>query len=166
MIAVFLQTERIKRTILKNSKANGGLGMPDISIKNKALKINWVKRLENSAHLAIFIYRTTFIKNTDIWKCNIQPKDINDLFQSTPNTFIKDIFMAWAEYTFKEPENIQDILNQFIWLNSHIKINGTPAFHKLMYTSGIKYIKQLLDPDGNILQYQDFIIKYNIQVSK
>jgi hypothetical protein len=72
--------------------------------------------------------------------------------------------MAWAEYTYKQPENIQDIVNQFIWLNSHIKINGKPTFHRLMYTSGIKYIKQLLDPNGNILQYQDFMTKYNIHI--
>ena len=97
------KTERVKRTILKNSKNVGGLGMPDITIKNTALKISWVKRMQNAKHLEIFVYRTTWIQNQDIWKCNINQNDIKILFKTTPNAFVKDIIQAWAKYAFTTP---------------------------------------------------------------
>ena len=98
--------------------------------------------------------------NIDIWKCNLKPSDINVLFRKKPNRFNKDIFSAWAYYTHNTPETALYITNQFIWFNSHIRIDGKPFFNNRMYTAGIKYVKQLLDQNGNILNYQYFIHKY------
>ena len=50
------KTERIKRAILKNTKHFGGISMPDIILKDKGLKINWVKRLGLSLFIRIPIH--------------------------------------------------------------------------------------------------------------
>ena len=120
--------------------------------------------MQNAKHLEIFVYRTTWIQNQDIWKCNINQTDIKILFKTTPNAFVKDIIQAWAKYAYHNPIKSQDIQNQLIWFNSHIQIDNKPAYFKYMYTSGIKYVHQLLDTQGNLLQYEDFKNKYNIDI--
>ena len=77
------KTERIKINILQNT-------MPDITLKDKGLKISWVKRLIQSNYLAECTYKATWITNIDIWK--------------KPNQFNRYIFSAWAYYTHNTPE--------------------------------------------------------------
>ena len=81
--------------------------------------------------------------------------------KTTPNAFVKNIIQACAKYAYHNPIKSQDIQNQLIWFNSHIQIDNKPAYFKYMYTSGIKYVHQLLDTQGNLLQYTDFKNKYN-----
>ena len=159
------KTERIKRAILKNTKHFGGISMPDIILKDKGLKINWVKRLGLSHYLSEFLYISTWINNTDIWKCNVEAKDIDALFRKTPNKFNRDILNAWAHYSFHTPKTTLEIRNQFIWFNSHIKINGKPTFHNIIYNAGITHVKHLLNQYGNILKYHDFIQKYGTHIN-
>ena len=160
------KTEWVKRTILKNSKNLSDLG--NARHNYTALKINWVNIMQNANHLEIFVYGTTctWIKtNQDIWKCNINQNDIKILFKTTPNAFVKDIIQAWAKYSYYNPIKSQDIRNQLIWFNSHIQIDNKPAYFKYMYTSGIKYVHQLLYTQGNILKYAYFKNKYNIDIN-
>ena len=83
--------------------------------------------------------------------------------KTTPNAFVKDIIQAWARYACRNPIKSQDIRNQLIWFNSHIQIDNKPAYFKYMYTSGIKYVHQLLDTWGNLLKYADLKNKYNLK---
>ena len=159
------KTERIKRQILKNEKQLGGISMPDIVLKDKGLKIHWVQRLYLSSYLSEFLYISTWIKNADIWKCNLETKDINVLFQKTPNTFNRDLLLSWVQYTYNTPETILEIQNQFIWHNSHIRIDGKPTYHKTMYKAGITLINHLLNQQGTFLTYQEFMQKYTIHVN-
>jgi hypothetical protein len=159
------KTERIKRVILQNTKQSGGVSMPDIILKDKGLKISWAKRLVQSNYLAECMYISTWITNIDIWKCNLNPSDINVLFRKKPNKYNRDIFSAWSYYSYNTPDTSLEIMNQFIWFNSHIRIDGKPTFNNRMYTAGIQYVKQLLDQNGNILNYQYFIQKYGINVN-
>jgi hypothetical protein len=132
------KTERIKRVILQNTKQSGGVSMPDIILKDKGLTISWAKRLVQSNYLAEFMYISTWITNIDIWKCNLNPSDINVLFRKKPNKFNRDIFSAWSYYSYNTPDTSLEIMNQFIWFNSHIRIDGKPTFNNRMYTAGIK----------------------------
>ena len=159
------KTERISRSVLKNTLQRGGISMPDVSLKNTALKIAWVKRIALSHHLSELLYRSTRIKNIEIWKCNIHTQDVNALFCTKPSKICKDILLSWAQYSYKNPETLQDILNQFIWFNSHIKIGGKPTYNKTLYTAGIKYVHQILDDRGQILNYHNFNQKFNINVN-
>ena len=57
--------------------------MPDIILKDQGLQISWVNRLGLSRYLSEFVYISTWINNTDIWKCNMEAKDIHvdDIFR-------------------------------------------------------------------------------------
>ena len=61
-----LRGEVIKRQVLKNEKQLGGISMPDIVLKDKGLKINWVQRLYLSSYLSEFLYISTWVTNADI----------------------------------------------------------------------------------------------------
>ena len=128
--------------------------MPDIILKDKGLKINWVKRLGLSHYLSEFLYISTWINNTDIWKCNVEAKDIDALFRKTPNKFNRDILNAWAHYSFHTPKTTLEIRNQFIWFNSHIKVNGKPTFHNIMYNSIIEMVGPV-GPVGTLIPEED-----------
>ena len=95
----------------------------------------------------------------------MEAKDIDAHFRKTPNKFNRDILNAWAHYSFHTPKTTLEIRNQFIWFNSHIKINGKPTFHNIMYYTGITHVKHLLNQYGNILKYHDFIQKYGIHIN-
>lgn len=51
--------DKIKRTVLKYPKHQGGLSVPDIAVKNRALKIALIQRIliDNGTSWSKFIYK-------------------------------------------------------------------------------------------------------------
>ena len=47
-------------------------------------------------------------------------------------------------------EGKEDLLNQYLWGNPHIRIQGQPVYDKIWCKSGIKYVHDILDTMGNI----------------
>ena len=48
MLFIYGKPDKIKREFMKMPKAMGGMSVPDISLKNLALKIAWVQRIINN----------------------------------------------------------------------------------------------------------------------
>ena len=42
------------------------------------------------------------------------------------NTFMEEVMLAWLKAQMKPPDNKMDIMNQLLWLNSNILIDGSP----------------------------------------
>ena len=71
---------KIRKTTLIKNKKEGGLGMKDIFLFDKALKLTWVKRLcsENDAPWKyIPTYFLTSVGGLDLLKCNYEMKLLN-----------------------------------------------------------------------------------------
>ena len=65
-----------------------------------------------------------------------------------------------CQYNFPVPQNIDIILQQYLWLNSHIHVGGKPAINKKLYDTGIHRIIDIVQ-DGEFMSYQDLIQCYS-----
>ena len=72
-----------------------------------------------------------------------------------PATFYKDIIEEWIK--------IRYILNEFIWFNEYITIEGKPFLWKGWFNKCIKTIKDLLNDDGLLLGSLELNEKFGIQ---
>ena len=90
---------KIKKTTLIKQKTAGGLDMKDFSLLDKALKLNWVKRLcSNSDAPWQYIPKSLLadVGGTELFKCNYD-YDLLDLGNHLP-AFYKQIIFLLAGY--------------------------------------------------------------------
>ena len=96
-----------------------------------------------------------------ILKSSIDPSRLADYI---PN-FYRQILWAWFE-TSPSQGSALDIRRQILWFNKYIKIENKPIFKNHMYNKGVCYINDLLDNNGNILNYCDFIKQKNLTIDQ
>ena len=63
------------------------------------------------------------------------------------------------------PKTKKDILDQQIWLNSHIKINDRPIYFINWFKAGIKTLHDIYDKNSKILSLADLNKKYNLNIN-
>ena len=133
------------------AKEHGGMAVPDIMMKNIALKVAWVQRIVTTEAKWKSVISTRIPINLDIfWKCNMNENDVHMVTNKFRNTFVKEIIQSWFDYSYYNP-NIDSLRCQVIWFNSHIQVNNCTIFNKLMYDNGIIYIHQFLDENGEAI---------------
>ena len=86
--------------------------------------------------------------------------------------FWTDVLYAWCELTYKKEVDGNQCFNQFLWLNSHIKVKNKCFVFKEPYKNGLKYVNQLVKAEGGLMparvvcQLFDMdVMKYNNIVS-
>ena len=62
------------------------------------------------------------IENSTIWKFNLNPTDAKSEFKN--NTFWDFLMYTWACFNFQTPQNYENITNEIVWMNSHIRVNN------------------------------------------
>ena len=96
-----------------------------------------------------------------IYSCNVHKDDIPLLRIS--NLSVCEVLSTRAELHFSDVAAISDanVGDQTIWLNSPIRIDNRPVFHKHWLGHGVCKISHLLDDGGNLLGYD--VMKSNFQ---
>ena len=143
---------KIRRTPLIKSKKEGGLGIKDFSFFNKALKLTWVKRLCSGINAPSKYIPTYFLANVggiELFNCNYNTKLLN-LNKHIPS-FYKQVICYWQDIKLSTPENKEPVLQEIIWNNRFIKVNGKPVFYSKWRQNGIEQIKDLLDVPFEVL---------------
>ena len=64
----------------------------------------------------------------------------------------------------KEPKQVNDIVNEYLWNNAHILIEGKPVQNIEWAEHGINVIADLLNNEGEILAKDVFQLKYNLVI--
>jgi hypothetical protein len=144
-------TEKIKRNILIGNYDTGGYKMVDLESYIKSIKINWVIRLLKIDGIwKEEIKRKCKTEIEYLLRCNLKKKDFP--IKSGKNTMWEEIWTKWCEENYREPETIEEILNENIWYNSDIKIGNKVVFWKNWYEQDIKRIGDLVvaDNQGNM----------------
>ena len=68
---------KIALKILQGNKPDGGMGLVDLRIKDKALKINWVVYLTEDIKVATLAYNALgCILREHVWTCNLNKEDL------------------------------------------------------------------------------------------
>ena len=140
---------RIAIATLQNPKKHGGLNLVNISAKQDALKIQNVFRSEQSLLECMYnILNITELRDL-IWKCNINYKDATTLW--TTKSYWSESLAAWSKINFANPKCRGDILNQILWLNSWIQVQGTPIIWNKWIRKGIFSISDIVQENGEFI---------------
>jgi exonuclease III len=137
------KSEKIKREIIIGDYNDGGYKMIDLESFIKGIKLRWMERLLNTEGVW-----KTYIENkckTDIrLLLNSNIKEIDLPFEFPKNNMWKEIWEIWCKENFKEPDTINEILNQQIWYNSNIRIGNKPVFWKHWKAIDINWVADLV----------------------
>ena len=97
------------------------------------------------------------IKNGIFWECNLDVQDANTF--PCKNNFRKDVLKCWSEYNYKNDLEEEEIPNQVIWYNSHIRIGNRVMYIHKPYEKGIIYLKDIC-LDNKIMTYEEMSTIY------
>ena len=151
--------EKIKRSTLIGNKTEGGLDMLDTESFFRSLKIKWIKTLLNKEEANWKILPNYFLnifgKDFLIFHMNLchikNIKNIENLF--IPD-FYKDLIENWL-HSKKESiksETFEQIRKQIIWGNQEIKFLNKCIIFKEWIKSGIIFVNDIIDENGNIAE--------------
>ena len=157
--------DKIKRSQLIQDYFLGGLKMVNIEDFADSLKTTWLRRtIISSSNWSSLL---ELIVPSQIPIFEVGPASLQKIIEKTKNSFWKDVLMSWKKILLKfEKQKKQEFVHsESIWLNDNIKVDNQPVFYKLWYDRGIRYICDLLDGNGHLYSYQEFLQKYQLQVN-
>ena len=127
---------RIKYERLIQDYNDLGLKLIDLQAKEWSMKgaipCKWYDRQKDE--LAWF-YKGLPINDHRLWYCNVSSRDIKTFYYN-PHSLSsnQDIWFAWSKINYQENvDTLQDILQQNVWGNSHIRVGNQPIFDKKNY---------------------------------
>ena len=157
---------KIKLEFLQLNTKQGGRKLSNISLRDKTLKIEWIRRLHSDegdttiTKLAYFMINTE-ITNELFWECNFSPQDVEQF--KIISRFWCSVVQSWAHYNFHTPKGEAQCSNQIIWYNSHVKVKGRLIFLSNWYEKGIIYIKDLVC-EGQIMTHAQICEIYDMYI--
>ena len=97
-----------------------------------------------------------------IWSCNINYKDIPDLVN---NSIWTHIWTARAKYSYFKPRKNEEVLDQILWYNSHIKCQRKVLHHEWLSADAITTVRDLINEQGSaFMTYDELVQKYNYHI--
>ena len=143
------KSPKISLYMLQRKAEQGGLKLTCIKTKQKALKISWIRQLDNDAMLANCAFEALdpCLKGL-IWRCNLTKKDIIKEFDQS---FWWEVLIAWCEINYHDPQTKSQVLQQMLWRNSNIKIKGKTVCWRKWVEQGIYYIEDIWGKNAQTL---------------
>ena len=71
--------------------------------------------------------------------------------------------MSW-NCTHSSINTVEQILNQVLWLNSHIKVNGKTLYENELIQEGCVYVHDIINEKG-FIELKEIEIKYNTRIN-
>lgn len=150
--------DKIKRNTIIGNFEEGGLKMPDVESYFDSLKLSWILRINTDEKANWKVIPTFFFdkfgRNLLIFKMNIGDlKNVKDLEKIPP--FYKELIRVWIKIgggRTNLPTNYREIRKQLLWGNHFIKHNNKCIIFNNFIKSGILYVNDILDNNGNISQ--------------
>ena len=156
--------DKIKRTVLYQRPCQGGLNFPNVRTTIKALRLSWIGRLlseSNDAWKAIpNAYFNKYGGLQFLLKCNYDTKKLDNNispFYSELLDYFSELRDQYRDNCFKG-----DLI---IWNNKDITIEGKSLYWKTWNEHGVNFVQDLLQNNGKYLSYEEFKIKYNIEIN-
>ena len=130
-----------------------------------ALKASWIRNLVVNDSKYKSLFENTYT-NVNSLINNRGSTSAEETKRNCQNKFWVDVLSAWNTYcSVITPQIADDIIGINLWDNKNLKINDKPVFYKIWYDKGVKFIKDLINKNGELLSYEQFIDKYQIQTN-
>ena len=157
------KNDKIKRTVMCQPLAEGGLNFVNFFAVVKSLRLAWISRLLSST-TDLWKAIPNYYFNTHgglkfLLKCNYNVSSINNSLPS----FYRELLEYFQE--FKEKTNIFSYSKFLLWNNEEITIDKNTLFWKSWFKKNILSVQDILNADGNFLTFQEFQDKFNIKTN-
>ena len=81
-------------------------------------------------------------------------------------SFYQQLLEYWFELYSVEPENVKDIFEEPLWLNTNIVVGGYPIFYRKWWENNIKYIRDICSVHGTIMRKAELESNFSFVVNQ
>jgi hypothetical protein len=142
----------VQKYLIIQNIANGGLKMPDIDSRVKAIKMSWIKRLltieNNYTNVAKAITRI------DNFQYFFSHNNDSAFLSAPPPTFYKQMIDIWSNLV-NQSKSANEILNEKIKHNKNMLIDNKPVNIKAINDSNITILKDLFNDNYSLKTFED-----------
>lgn len=153
--------DRIKRLVITQDYGNGGLRMISISQFINALKLSWIRRQIFGTKSCFEIHNVLypFAKKFLIYGSEY----IKNKLEIVDNPFWQDTYKAMHDFALLNfPTSWNEFLSVPLWFNHNIKVGRQSCFIREWAESGVRFINDLMDRNGNFYNQRVFEEKFSI----
>ena len=133
----------------------GGLGLVDVVAKHKSLLLTWIKHALTYDEISNLVETNLNYRNDVIWQANTMMSDC-----SNGGDFWSKIWHEWATFNYHDPQNRERVRDEWLWLNSHIKVDGKLLYDENLIDKGCKRISDILDEADNFISFNQFKLQF------
>lgn len=157
---------KVSHKILSLDKRHGGLRLVDLCARQSALKTQWIVLINALPFWSSLVYHQLRFPVADaVWHGNLRTDDVHFILKDNVDPFWYQVFEGWAKFAYTKPEGFDSIVNQPLWLNSHIRSNNRPMVNIQAIAKGFKRIGQLYDDNYNFKTSREIFQQYGIRLS-
>ena len=154
---------KVKWETLIALKEEGGAGLVNLIKKEESLKMGVVVRMLKTENLRCLADEALGNQLGHLlWETQLIDRHI-DLFFPIDN-YWKQTLKIWMRNMRKDPEVIDEIKAQVLWLNSYILVGKRPVLYNEFIKEGIMRISDLLTPEHEFMNWQVFQEKTQTRV--
>uniref|UniRef100_A0A3P9LHW9 Reverse transcriptase domain-containing protein n=1 Tax=Oryzias latipes TaxID=8090 RepID=A0A3P9LHW9_ORYLA len=150
----------LRKNVLCNTRKHGGMDVLTFETLNNSFKIKWLSQLlkeEDNIWNAFPKYIFDTVGGLKfLLKCNYKIEKL----PTKLSNFYKQALLAW-KLVYKHNFSPTTC---FIWNNSNVQYKNKSLFFPRWYDNDIVLIRQLFNPHGHLLTYEEFLLKFSIPV--
>ena len=158
---------KIRMNTLQAAIDDGGLALFDAENRDKSLKVAWIKRLINmkpGMKALAYYCISQHIQNDDFWLYNINKKDLKYICNT--DNFWFCVVTAFAEINFHDIHNINELMRERIWYNSHIKVGNEMFIIKKLEEKGCLEFQDIIDAEtGTFYTHSKIQNEYDVSIN-
>ena len=155
--------DKIKRSTAKLKFEKGGLGMIDVELFDKSLKLTWLRKLivGNSKWKALILTVYPELEKIPYYGDQL----VDEMKTNIENPFWKDVITYFCQFHTKFLITTdQELKATCFQRNSRFKIDNLIINDNVLKRHNIFFIKQLMN-NSEFLSYDEFIEKYNLRIN-
>jgi len=157
-------SDKIRRKSVIGDYSDGGFRMIDIECQNQAIKAKWLFKVATDRGAWVDVIKDVMgnIDLTYLLRCNLNEKDIPFIPQYC--THWRENLEIWCKLNYNnQVQEWAEIINQSLWLNSHIKVKGATLWNAHWYELGVKWVSDLINEESSdILTHREFNNKFQV----
>lgn len=157
--------EKIKRNFFYNNYEVGGFKLLNLEALCFALKASLVQKmyLNPNWYISVLLKQNHLIFSKGLFMYlqleRTHMSYLTDLIKDG-SVFLKEALESWLCFQFKPPENRDEILQQIIWLNSNILVEGKPLLWESAIKGGMIFINDIVSEEGKLMDYNQIVEVY------
>jgi hypothetical protein len=155
--------DKVNRMVAVHSIEHGGIGIPNIEVYIKSLKLTWLKKCCDPNYASK--WKTILLDTMPVETISTYgPRVLSN--RRTSNPFWRDVFNSYIDFYNKvNIEKTEEVLLEPLFCNDKFKINNAVMNFETWTDAGIYSVKDLVQKNGEFYTHANIETKFNIKVS-